>query len=875
MLTLIALAANAHGAPMSVADELGNVVEVRVDCTLKDEAAPHQRPVRLAVEATQPLTLISPQTYDLQPRSTSFIAKVQWSLATMSVGGPITPLTVKVTDDQSPIEACVAEQISLRPLASSLEIQVGDREGILDPSQPLFNNFVVSDEDGRISKGVITVSLVNPNGGAAASIVGPAFSLPAAGSAVRTQVRYTSVAGAQSVELTLKADESVGVEKFSEYVREIRMNPALSIPPDQMVQVAIVLTDVDGVLTEATAQVLPISAIVSPGAGGAGALLKDITLSERGDSGQLMIRCTVPSGMIRSTKDLRIKLSADAPIVLDATELVEAKVAERDTVMFNVGARWRDPAPATNSRAEVHVQVIDREYAGTSCEVAQVTLNPEAPTLSVSAGDNASRSFRPGGPLFGQVVLADEDASIDAAQITLRFTPNRGVTLDQVHQTLVQNPILNLPSGESGIVNSSVVSVDEAARPTLVLSFTGRASVESYNRVLGSIRVQEGLLLSTFAAVDVRLEVVDADGERVQTAVTMPMESVYVEVHDQAWVRLRLIEYSRDGQYDPGCLAKYQNETVYVRSREDLTRVQVQVLLDPKLWSEHRGSESKQVTHVDLSIVSPGDQPDWDQSSRSVADCGTGGCAKDLIAGASRSLVDSTEVVDIAANVTLEREVYVRLHLADGTFQVIGPRAVRATWWDGAPFYEISIASRPASYGVTHVYCQDLFDSDSSQVSTICEQTPFDDYWTSGLSAAPVSLHARFVPFAKYPMLGVSADMALSILGTDPQVLGAGASPTTVSGSEASATNGLALDGQFQASLGLDVRLPINDRPIDVMYYVGTYQRDVGGASRLRMTTGVTLIAPILIADQNDVERARYKLIRPSDEPSADSADVE
>lgn len=871
MFSLIALAANAHGAPMSIAEELGKIVDVRVECTLKDGAAPHKLPVRLSVEATQPLTLNSPPTYDLQPGSTSFVAKVQWNIAAMNVGDPITPLTVKITDDSAPIKTCVAEQISLRPLASSMDFQVGDRDGILDPSQPLFTNFVVSDEDGRLSKSVVTVRLVSPSGGAAASLVGPAFSAPAVGSAVKTHVRYITVGGAQAVELTLESDEPVSVEKFSEYMRAIRLNPAASIPHDQMVQVAVALTDADGLLTEAQAQVLPISAIVVSGDGDADVSLKGITLAERGASSQLKIRCTVPNAMIQSTKELRVRLSADAPIVLDATELAEAKVAKSDTVMFSVGARWRDAAPVTNTRSEVHVQVIDGEYMGTRCDVAQVTLEQEAPTLSVSAGDNASRSFRPGGPLFGQVALADEDGSIDSAQITLRFSPGGGFTLDEVRQTLAQNPILSLSNGESGVVHSSVVEADDVGRPAFVLSLSGRASVASYNRILSSIRVHEGLRLNGFSAVDVQLDVVDADGKMVQTSVTMPMESVYVYVHDQALVRLRLIEYPRDRLYDPRRAAKLQDETVFVRSKDDLARVQVQVLLGPALWSDSV-SANERVTHIDLSVVTPGADPDWGQADRVAAVRST---RDDVVwsAGASRSLLSSSEVEASGANVRLEREVYVRLHLADGTFQVIGPRTVNATWWDGAPFYEISVASRPASYSVTHVYCQDLFDSGSSQISTLCEQTPFDDYWTSGLSAAPVSLHARFVPLAKYPMLGLSADMALSVLGTDQQVLGGVA--TTANASDAGTADGLALDGQFQASLGLDVRLPINERPIDVMFYVGSYQRDVGGASRLRMTTGVTLIAPILIADQNDVERARYKLTRPPSEPVTDPVATE
>ncbi|MCK6518484.1 hypothetical protein L6R46_25925, partial [Myxococcota bacterium] len=562
---------------------------------------------------------------------------------------------------------------------------------------------------------------------------------------------------------------------------------------------------------------------------------------------------------------LRVSLTAESPIELDAKELVMSKAERTAVVTFDVGARWSEAQRVSSRSADVKAAAIDGEYAGTSCKPVTLTLQPKPPSIAVSAGGDGTRSFKPAAALFGEVLLSDEDALIESAEVVLSFTVQAGASLSEVYSELGRRVVLSVPDSEPGIVHSMAVD-RRGLKPEVRLALVGRSSAASYQRVLSSILVSDELEMVGVMSVDVRVIVEDADGAVTQTNVSMPSQARQVDVYPQSVVRIRLVEYPRDGTNDPGRIAAVQNEYVFSRAQAGVEKILVQALVDQDVavstMKSHRKSAA--IKYVDVSVVAHGAAPDWSMASRAVmarpaesADCDSARFLNDRgwCPGATLSLLREDEQGEITPNVQIDRDVYVRLELADGSFQVIGPRTVSATWWDNAPLYELSIATRPASFGVTHVYCQDIIDSgDASSLTTICENTPFDEYWTTGLNAAPVSLHARLIPFAKFPVLGLSADMALTVLGNSQQVLGYDEVLAADVAEQSSEGDGLT--GQFQASVGVDLRLPINERPVDVMFYVGSYQRDIGGASRLRMTMGVALIAPILIADQNDVHNA-------------------
>ena len=887
MFSLFALASYAVGAEPVTVRELGETIEVAVTCELHEGATLHKKPVPITVQATSPLVLEGPAPVSLDAGSLSFVTKVMWANPAVSpANGKITPVTVRVTDKKSPIKACVAAPVELRPKEPSLQFQAGDESATLDPSQPLFSSFLAGDEDDRLRKVVVTLSLVHPGGAGgvlAPPPLGRFLSAPTGESGVNVTIQYPAGSTPPSVVLTLEADPevSVGAETFNKVIRAVRLNPTVSLPPEQLVQVAVAVTDAEGLTTTAQTQLFPISAIIKPEPDSSTSV-KNVTLLESGREEHLTIECTVPNLMIKSTRELRLKLSADAPVTLESKELVKAKAAMTEVVTFDVGARWSEAQVFPANSATVKAEVIDEEYAGTVCTPVTVQLEPKPPTILLSAGGKDAQSFQPGEALFGQVVITDEDALIHSATVVLRFATGLGRSPAEVYWALVEQVILSVPAGEPGIVHSMLAGVANDGRPELKLTLTGRSTAASYQRVLSSIVVPKELVLAGVTGVEVSVTIVDADQLPAETTVSMPSQAWQVEVYPQSVVRLRLVEFPTERFYDPRQIAAIQNENVFVRTRDGLQRILVQALVevDPTAVVDTNERADKAIAYVDVSVVLPGDAPNWEKAARATLPPLTADEAKcesdnwircdNWSAGANVAFFRQEELNSVVANTPIERDVYVRLQLEDGAYQVIGPRKVSVTWWDDAPLYEISIAARPAAFGVTHVYCQDVIDSGAASSSAICDATPFDHYWTTGLSASPVSLHARFNPLAKFPVFGLSMDMALTVLSTDQQVLGYGA----LTGTEAdqSETDALSLDGQFQATVGLDLRLPINDRPIDVMFYVGSYQRDVEGASRLRMTTGVALIAPILIADQNDVDRARFKLSLPT-QSTAEVAD--
>ena len=889
MFSLLAIASYAMGATPVEVEEGGIPVDVDVTCVVNaaSPVAP-TRPASVTVWANHPLRLVGPSEVKLEDKTLSFKAKVELRAGEAYTFGPLEE-AVTVKDRWPSRYTCTAQPVMLRPRKPNVEFLIGAGHAPLVPGQPLFTQFRVTHDHG-LKEAAVTLGPVLLREGeqcvaGAPPPLGERLIVPVAASGLKLREECGRVDGSPYIVLTITQDEpnsTVSAESFNQIIREIRLRPTERWPVGQMVKVEVKVTDKNGRYAMTDARVLPVSATavtseddVKPS--------EEISLDEEGSKERLSIECTVPKGMIQSTKDLRVTLSAEEPIELESKELVKAKTANTEVVTFDVGARWSIAHSTPAQRLEVSAVAIDSEYAGTSCEPVKVAVKPKPPSFYAAAGGGDAQSFQPGEALLSQVTITDEDDLIDSAKVVLRFSTRGDASKSEVYDALVAQSVLSNPGGGSVVVHFEPPSLS-SGWPELELNLSGRADAASYEKVLSSLLVSSDLVLSGVKGVDVQINLVDADGETTQWAISMPSMARQVNVYPQSVVRLRLIEYPRDGALEPGQLAVVQNEYVFTRSRDGVEKILVQALVENDAFaaSDKRSQEASPILYVDVSVVSPGEAPDWTNATREAMprssddlDCGRASeePCKGWSAAASVSFVGDVDSKTIPPNTPIERHVYVRLQLADGTFQVIGPRAVSATWWDNAPLYEFSIASRPGSFGVTHVYCQDIIDAgDTSSMTAICENTPFDEYWTTGLNAAPVSLHARMIPFAKFPVFGLSADMALTILSNNQQVIGYDASLGTSGDTLLSEQNGL--DGQFQASLGMDLRLPLNDRPIDVMFYVGAYHRDVGGASRLRSTVGVALIAPILIADQNDVDRARFKL-QPPPSDDAEVADVQ
>ena len=145
--------------------------------------------------------------------------------------------------------------------------------------------------------------------------------------------------------------------------------------------------------------------------------------------------------------------------------------------------------------------------------------------------------------------------------------------------------------------------------------------------------------------------------------------------------------------------------------------------------------------------------------------------------------------------------------------------------------------------GLTKVFCADLLNGSVSEddqpfddLTQTCINDHNEDIWSLHIAAAPVSLHTRYIPFARMPNFGLSADLAAGVIESSGITLNTDSSTDNTDGTVAT----------IQGMVGISPSFHINDQDVYILMGVGGNLADYSGEHRVRFAYGISLVAPLV-----------------------------
>ncbi len=198
--------------------------------------------------------------------------------------------------------------------------------------------------------------------------------------------------------------------------------------------------------------------------------------------------------------------------------------------------------------------------------------------------------------------------------------------------------------------------------------------------------------------------------------------------------------------------------------------------------------------------------------------------------------LDATEIADVY--------VHTRMTWTDdkgnGHYVWLRYEHMKVKEVEDAPVFELTAASRLSAFGFTKMYCPDLMgrsgsasDTSTTDQQSHCLDDPAGHVWATEYSAAPLSLHGRFVFSERVPFLGWGLDLATGVL-----------SDTDLSSGSSVESNASGWS-PIQVTTGPDFRFNIVNQPMHLVPYAGWLAASVNGTTTVRFTTGISILTEL------------------------------